>query len=65
MFTITKIGKIPIDSNVMKSCEDGYGFLEIHPDSVASGPFGKIVEQIVQATNTAAEAAAAATMEEA
>ena len=34
----------------MKSCEDGYGFLEIHPDSAAAGPFAAIVKQIVDAT---------------
>lgn len=59
-FGIPYLGKIPIDTNVMKACEDGYGLLDVYPESVAAGPFGKIVELVMQATYSPAEAEAAA-----
>lgn len=49
-FQIPYLGKIPMDSNMTRACEDGYSFLELYPTSVASEPFRQIVLQIIQRT---------------
>mmetsp|Transcript_16781 Transcript_16781/g.25218 ORF Transcript_16781/g.25218 Transcript_16781/m.25218 type:complete len:360 (+) Transcript_16781:40-1119(+) len=49
-FGIPYLGSLPMDSNMMRSCEDGFSFLEQFPSSVAAAPFSSIVNQILAAT---------------
>lgn len=49
-FQIPYLGKIPMDSNMTRACEDGYSFLELYPNSVASEPFRQIITQIIERT---------------
>lgn len=49
-FGIPYLGRIPIDVNMMRCCEDGVSFLDKCPQSVASTPFSAFVDQIVNAT---------------
>lgn len=50
-FNIPYLGKIPMDANMTKSCEDGCSFLQSYPQSVASVPFNNIVKKIVEMTD--------------
>merc|ERR1739848_392572 len=34
-FNIPYLGKLPMDPNIMKSCEDGSSFVETYPESTA------------------------------
>lgn len=43
-------GKLPMDPNMMRACEEGKSFLEAYPDSVAAAPFAAVVRSIVQMT---------------
>jgi hypothetical protein len=49
-FGVPYLGKLPMDPNMMKACEEGKSFLEAYPGSVASGPFADVVAQIVSMT---------------
>lgn len=49
-FDVPYLGNLPMDPNMMKSCEDGYSFLELYPDSVAAGSFKAIVDKVIAAT---------------
>lgn len=49
-FEVPYLGKLPMDPNMMRACEEGKSFLEAYPDSVASVPFAAVVSQIVQMT---------------
>lgn len=49
-FNIEYLGKIPMDGNLIKSCEDGFSFLQAFPTSIASAPFQAIVMRIVEIT---------------
>jgi hypothetical protein len=50
-FNIPYLGKIPMDGNLIKSCEDGFSFLQTFPSSVASEPFRAIVMKIIEITD--------------
>lgn len=43
-------GKLPMDPNMMRACEEGKSFLEAYPHSVAAAPFAEVVRSIVQMT---------------
>jgi Mrp family chromosome partitioning ATPase len=45
-FNIDFLGKIPLDPEVMKSCETGKSILKEHPESPASKAFSSIIENI-------------------
>ena len=52
-FGVPYLGKLPMDPNMMRACEEGYSFLQLFPNSVASAPFASIVNKILTATNEA------------
>jgi Mrp family chromosome partitioning ATPase len=45
-FNVPYLGKLPMDPNMMKCCENGLNFLENFPDSAASQPLRDIVEKL-------------------
>lgn len=49
-FQVPYLGKLPMDPNMMKACEEGRSFLAGYPTSVAAAPFAEVVSQIVQMT---------------
>lgn len=49
-FQIPYLGKIPMDSNMTKACEEGYSFSAVHSTSVAAEPFRHIVTQLIEKT---------------
>ncbi len=52
-FNVPYLGKLPMDPNMMRACEEGKSFLEIFPDSVAAKPFLHIVHNLIyMTTNT-------------
>jgi ATP-binding protein involved in chromosome partitioning len=51
-FHVPYLGKLPMDPNMMRACEEGRCFLESHPLSVAAAPFQLIVNKIVEITTT-------------
>lgn len=48
------LGKIPMDPNLLKACEEGEAFTTEYADSPAAKPFGRIVDAVVDATQGAA-----------
>lgn len=57
-------GSIPLDPNLLQSCEDGKCFVEAHPDSAAAKPLKDVVEKILSATPQIRETAAALAKEQ-
>jgi Mrp family chromosome partitioning ATPase len=51
-FGVPYLGSIPMDQNLTKSCENGESFTELFPKSHASISISKIVDQIVDATQS-------------
>jgi Mrp family chromosome partitioning ATPase len=53
------LGSIPLDPNLLQSCEEGKCFIERHPQSAAAKPLLDVVKHVLDATpklkNTAAE----------
>jgi MinD-like ATPase involved in chromosome partitioning or flagellar assembly len=49
-FNLEYLGRIPMDRNLIKSCEDGISFLEAYPSSIASEPFQAIVTRVIEIT---------------
>lgn len=47
-FGVPYLGKLPMDTNMMKACEDGKSFLEAFPTSPAAQPLKEIVSSIVR-----------------
>lgn len=50
-FNVPYLGKMPMDPNMMRACEEGKSFLDAYPTSVAAAPFADIVNQIVNITS--------------
>ena len=46
-YDIPYLGKLPMDPNIMKSCEDGSSFIENYPTSTAVVPLNAIIDQIM------------------
>lgn len=57
VFGVPYLGQLPMDRNLMQACEDGVGFLEHYPGSVAAQPLDAIVDKVVKRTSEAASAA--------
>jgi len=49
-FGVPFLGKIPLDSNFLKACEEGKGFVEAFPGSSTSVAFQGIVDKVVSVT---------------
>ena len=45
-YNIPYLGKLPMDPNMMKSCEEGASFVENYPESFAIAPLNAIVDKI-------------------
>jgi len=48
-FSVPYWGALPLDPNLLKSCEQGVCFVETHPTSPATSHFNAIVDKLVQA----------------
>ena len=46
---VTYLGGLPLDPNLLKSCEDGKCFVETYSDSSAAGPLNSLVDKLVKA----------------
>ena len=46
-FGVPYLGRLPMDPNVMRSCETGTNFLQSFPNSAAARPLRDIVQQVV------------------
>lgn len=44
------LGAIPMDTNLLKACEEGEAFTTMYPNSPAAKPFGAIVQAVLDAT---------------
>jgi MinD-like ATPase involved in chromosome partitioning or flagellar assembly len=49
-FGVPYLGKLPMDPNILRACEEGKSFIDAYPSSVAAAPFAEIVQKIVQQT---------------
>lgn len=49
-FNVPFLGRLPMDPNLMRACDEGKSFLENFPESPASKAFSEIVGKIVEAT---------------
>ena len=47
-FGLPYLGKLPMDPNMTKACEDGASFTENYPNSAAVMPLNKIIDQIIK-----------------
>ena len=47
-FGLPYLGKLPMDPNILKSCEEGKSFVDQCPLSVAVVPFNLIIDQIIE-----------------
>ena len=47
-FGVPYLGKLPMDPNMMKCCEEGSSFVESYPTSAAVIPLNSIVDKIIQ-----------------
>lgn len=50
-FGVEYLGKLPMDKNMLKACENGESFLVNYPNSPAAAPFTQIVKKIVDITS--------------
>jgi Mrp family chromosome partitioning ATPase len=48
-FNLPYLGKLPLDTNLLKACEDGVCFVERYPASPATAPLNSIVDQLILA----------------
>jgi hypothetical protein len=46
-FGVPYLGRLPMDPNMMKACDSGYGFVEAFPTSIAVRPFLEIIDKII------------------
>jgi Flp pilus assembly CpaE family ATPase len=49
-FIVPYFGKLPMDPNMMRACEEGKSFLEAYPHSPAARPFAEVVRRLLEAT---------------
>lgn len=45
-FSVPYLGRLPLDLNMMKACEEGKSFLAAYPHSAAAQPFSEIVQKL-------------------
>lgn len=48
-FGVPYLGGLPLDPNLLKSCEDGKCFVQTYSDSSAAGPLNSLVDKVVKA----------------
>ncbi len=48
-FNVPYLGKLPLDPNLLKACEDGKCFVETYPTSPAAKPLNNIVDNLILA----------------
>ena len=48
-FKCPYLGKLPLDKNLLKACEEGSSFVENYPESPAASPLNKIVDSLILA----------------
>jgi len=46
-FAVPYLGKLPLDPNLLKACEDGVSFVERFPFSPAASPLNAIVDGLI------------------
>jgi Flp pilus assembly CpaE family ATPase len=50
LFGVPYLGKLPMDPNMMYSCENGFSFLDQFPNSPATKPFSSIIDKVIDVT---------------
>jgi len=50
VFNVPFLGRLPMDPNMMRACEEGKSFLEAYPNSSASRSFADIIAKVVDST---------------
>lgn len=48
-FNVPYLGKLPLDPNLLKSCEDGVSFVDTYPSSPATSPLNSVVDKLILA----------------
>lgn len=48
-FNVPYLGKLPLDPNLLKACEDGTSFVDKYPTSPATSPLNSIVDKLILA----------------
>ncbi|KAL7539948.1 hypothetical protein ACHAXR_009747 [Thalassiosira sp. AJA248-18] len=48
-FSVPYLGKLPLDTNLLKSCENGTSFVDKYPSSPAASPLNSIVDKLILA----------------
>lgn len=48
-FSVPYLGKLPLDPNLLKACEDGTSFVDKYPSSPATSPLNAIVDKLILA----------------
>ena len=48
-FNVPYLGKLPLDQNLLKACEDGTSFVDKYPSSPAASPLNSIVDKLILA----------------
>ena len=51
-FGVDYLGKIPMDPNLMRSCDSGKSFLDSFPSSAAAGAIAAIVSKVINSCNS-------------
>jgi nitrogenase subunit NifH len=51
-YQVPYLGRLPMDPNMMRACEEGKSFLETYPASAAARPFSEIIAKVVAMTTT-------------
>lgn len=51
-FNVPYLGKLPMDTNLMKSCDTGTSFLENYPNSPTAIAFQQVVDKIISSTQS-------------
>lgn len=46
-YNVPYLGRLPMDSNLLRACEEGVSFLDAYPDSVAAVAFETIVNRLI------------------
>jgi len=48
-FNVPYLGKLPLDPNLLKACEEGTSFVDKYPSSPATSPLNNIVDKLILA----------------
>jgi len=47
-FNVPYLGKLPMDHNMLRACEEGRSVVDAYPDSLVVAPFKTIVQTIAE-----------------